>query len=168
MIAKQAIDLSTKSDQEIRDWIANHERLEKTGAPLYRDLVEERARRFGKGLEPDVSIKYLALAAKEGRYITYGELAEANCVPWSKARHAMNGAGGHLDQLLDVCHARGLPLLPAICVNKEGVRTGKLGPDALNGFAKGTRRLGYIFNDAQAFLRECQDTCFAWGRGVRN
>jgi hypothetical protein len=33
-------------------------------------------------------------------------------VEWSQARHRMSGANGHLDLLLDVCHARGLPILP--------------------------------------------------------
>lgn len=62
------------------------------------------------------------LATKlRGRENTYGDLAKANDVPWSAARHAMNGAGGHLDRLLDICHARGLPLFTAICVNQEGL-----------------------------------------------
>ena len=113
---------------EIANWIANHERLRKTDAPLYRALVEERARRFGDLLKPDVSIRRLTDAAKEGRFTTYGALAEANGVPWSKARHPMNGNGGHLDQLLDICHARGLPLLTAICVNKEASVSAKPAP----------------------------------------
>ena len=118
MDTKPRHDLARKTDEEIANWIANHERLRKTDAPLYRALVEERARRFGDLLKPDVSIRRLTDAAKEGRFTTYGALAEANGVPWSKARHPMNGNGGHLDQLLDICHARGLPLLTAICVNK--------------------------------------------------
>ncbi len=55
----------------------------------------------------------------------------------------MNGEGGHLDRLLDMCHARGLPLLTAICVNQEGLRTGHLSREALAGFIKGIRRRGY-------------------------
>ncbi len=159
------IELTQKTDQEIANWIENHERLGKTEDALYRALVEERARRSGDLLKPDVSIRYLIEAAKEGRFTTYGALAEANGVPWSKARHPMNGAGGHLDQLLDICHARGLPLLPSVCVNQQGVETGRLEPSALDGFAKGVRRLGYVFTDAEAFLRECQEKCFAWGKG---
>ncbi len=160
-------DLSEKSDQDIKNWIDNFERLGKTDEPLYGELVEERARRFGKGLNIDTSLAHLMATAKAGRFTTYGQLAEANAVPWSKARHAMNGAGGHLDQLLDICHARGLPLFPAICVNQEGVRTGKLGPEALRGFAEGARRHGYPVHDEAAFLQKCQEASFAWGERMR-
>jgi hypothetical protein len=158
-------DLTRKTDEEIANWIANHERLRRTDATLYRALVEERARRFGDLLKPDVPIARLTDAAKEGQFTTYGALAEANGVVWSKARHPMNGNGGHLDQLLDICHARGLPLLTAICVNKDGVETGRLSPEALAGFAKGARRLGHVVSEEETFLRECQEKCFAWGKG---
>jgi len=76
----------------------------------------------------------------------------------------MNGASGHLDVLLDVCHARRLPLLTAICVNQQGLRTGELEPHSLDGFAKGARRLGYPVTDPHAFLKERQRECFDWGK----
>ena len=73
--------------------------------------------------------------------------------------------GGHLDRLLDICHARGLPLLTAICVNQEGLRDGRLSPEALAGFVKGVRRLGYqaLTSEAETFLRKCQQECLEWG-----
>ena len=78
----------------------------------------------------------------------------------------MNGPNGHLDQLLDLCRARGLPLLPAICVNQSGVTTGRLAPAALKGFLDGCRRLGDQIDDSRGeqLLAACQQACFEWGR----
>lgn len=76
----------------------------------------------------------------------------------------MNGANGHLDRLLDLCHARGLPLLTAICVNLTGVSTGELGDDALVGFATGARRLGWPVTNPRALHHRCRDECWAWGK----
>ncbi len=40
------MDLGTKTDRELDQWIANHERLASgTAQPLYHKLLEERARR---------------------------------------------------------------------------------------------------------------------------
>jgi hypothetical protein len=133
-------------------------------APLFRALLEERARRASKLLSLDKSIECLGRAAKDGRYVTYGDLAKASGVPWDKAHHKMNGAGGHLDRLLDVCYARGLPLLTAICVNKEGRNAGMLEPGALKGFIKGATRLGFAVEDPKAFLKDQQERVFAWAR----
>lgn len=160
-------DFASKTDEEIDEWIRNHEAKGVTQTPLYCALLEERARRSGKALNPEVSLAHLISAAKARAFTTYGNLADASGVPWSQARHLMNGEGGHLDRLLDVCHARGLPLLTAICVNQQGVRSGRLAPEALAGFIKGVRRLGYQVSDseAQSFLRKCQQECFTWGAG---
>lgn len=158
-------DFASKTDKEIDDWISNYEAKGATQAPLYRALLEERGRRSGKVLKPELSMDHLIASAKSGVFTTYGDLANASGVPWSRARHLMNGEGGHLDRLLDVCHARGLPLLTAICVNQQGVRNGSLSSEALAGFIKGVRRLGYqvLESEAGAFLQKCQDECFTWG-----
>jgi hypothetical protein len=159
-------DLSNLSDDAVTTLIANHERKRETTSVRYRELVEERARRFGKGLRADVSLAHLKQAAIEQRYTTYGALAEANGLPWSQARRRMDGAHGHLDNLLSICHAHGLPLLTALCVNKEGLSDGNLSEIALSGFVKGAQRLGYLITDQQAFLRKCQQECFAWGKAA--
>lgn len=46
----------------------------------------------------------------------------------------MNGPHGHLDRLLELSYARGLPLLTAICVNQDRLEEGELGDEALAGF----------------------------------
>lgn len=155
-------DLSTRTDKELKTWIENHQRLGVTDTPLFRALVEERAHRFGKGFTIEASLARLTEAAKGHKFITCRSLAEANGVPWSKARRSLNGEGRHLDQLLDICHARGLPLLTAICVDEQGAENGEFGEAALGEFTGGARRLGYQVTDASDFLRQCQAHCFAW------
>jgi hypothetical protein len=160
------VNLSDKTDAEIDQWIHNHERKAATGAPLYLALLEERARRSQRQGHLDVnkSLELLTQAARDQRYVTYGDLAKASGVEWSQARHRMNGANGHLDRLLDVCHARGLPLLPALCVNESGRQSGELEPTALKGFASGARRVGRPVRDEPEFHRRERDECLRWAR----
>jgi len=160
------MDLSRKSPAEIDTWISNHEREGQTSAPLYLALLEERARRAqsSQKLNFERSLDLLKQAAVEQQCTTYGALAAASGVEWSQARHQMNGTHGHLDRLLDICHARSLPLLTAICVNQNGVATGELGKDALGGFVNGAKRLGISVIDPVAFHHQCREECFAWGR----
>jgi hypothetical protein len=162
--AMQEIDLSAKTDYEIDTWIRNFEKKRKTDDPFYKKLLEERAKRQSRGLKSEVSLRHLIESAQAERYTTYGDLARASGVPWNLARHAMNGPHGHLDRLLEICHARDFPLLTAICVNQEGLRTGTLTGEALKGFIEGARRLGHEVTDENTFLRECQRECFEWAK----
>ncbi|MCP6536251.1 hypothetical protein NL488_27455, partial [Klebsiella pneumoniae] len=89
-------------------WIINHEKTAGgTARPLYRELLEERVRRvqLKQTLSLEKSLECLKGAARRGVCITYGDLAGASSVEWSQARHQLNGANGHLDRLLDLCHA---------------------------------------------------------------
>ncbi|MEQ7874271.1 hypothetical protein ABDK56_09750 [Sphingomonas sp. ASV193] len=159
------MDLASKTDRQIETWIRNHELSGITMAALYLELLEERARRAQKSqlLDFDKSLDHLKQAAIERTCTSYGRLAAASGVDWSKARHQMNGANGHLDRLLDICHARGLPLLTAICVNQDKVETCELGEDALSGFAAAGRRLGLPVSEPLAFHHQCREDCWAWG-----
>jgi hypothetical protein len=150
------VDLSNKTDNQIEIWIQNYEKRHATGEAFYKKLLEERAKRQTRGLKLEVSLQNLIVAAKARQFVTYGDLAKASEVPWNAARHSMNGVHGHLDRLLDICHARGFPLLTALCVNQGGAQTGELGEHALKGFVNGAKRLGYTVTDASAFLRDCQ------------
>ena len=151
-------DFAAKTDAEINNWISNYERNGRTSDEFYHSLLEERARRQSKVLKIEKSLALLIETARRGRgtFTTYGELAEASSIPWSRARHSMNGPKGHLDNLLDVCHARKLPLLTALCVNQQGVSDGMLEPTALTGFTNGARRLGYLITDEIAFLKNAR------------
>src|SRR5438128_1690923 len=117
------VDLKSKTDAELKSWISNHERKSATDTAFYKTLLEERARRQTSGLKLEISLHHLVSTAKARKFTTYGDLAKASGVPWNVARHAMNGAHGHLDRLLDLCHARGMPLLTALCVNQQEINT---------------------------------------------
>ncbi len=160
------LDLRAKTDEQINALIRNHEDKNARGLPIYPLLLEERAKRAQakSPLDFNKSLALLREAAMKQLCVSYGQIAEASGVEWSKARHQMNGAKGHLDGLLDICHAKGLPMLPAICVNKTNRETGELDPSAVLGFAEGARRLGHSFSDAHAFHRARQEECWAWGR----
>ena len=160
------MDFSKKTDPEINTWIKNHEERGATDSTLYRSLLEERVRRAQAQhrLSFDRSLEHLMAAARAQKCTTYGALAAASDVEWSIARHQMNGSNGHLDRLLDICHARGLPLLTAICVNQGNVESGELGEDALKGFVTGARRLGLSVGDPLDFHHRCREECWNWGR----
>lgn len=157
--------LEFKSDAEIGNWIKNHETARQTSAPLYMELLEERARRSQSSQRLDFSrsLKHLERAARQRTCTSYAALAAASGVEWSKARHQMNGPNGHLDRLLDICHARGLPMLTAICVNQSNVANGELAKEALSGFVAGARRLGMAVDDPVEFHRRCRDESWDWG-----
>lgn len=166
MTVERRPDLAELEDERINQWILNYERKGATREAQYFALLEERARRDRKKgrLDVDKSLDLLIQAAKEQRHVTYGDLAKANDVDWKVARHQMNGKNGHLDRLIDVCHARGLPQLSAICVNESGRKTGELEPSALKGFVAGARRIGLQIDDELTFHHQERDGCFQWGR----
>lgn len=159
------MDLTTKTDVQIKNLIENHETRKQTHLDFYFRVLEERARRGQEKsrLSIDSSLDLLRAAAIAERCVTYGDLAKASGVPWSQARQRLNGKNGHLDQLLDVCHARSFPLLTALVVNAPGVVDGELEETALEGFAAGARRLGYTVADARAFHQAQRDACWLWG-----
>ena len=156
-----------KTDPQIAQWIINYERQPGgTALPFYRELLEERARRMQakQRLNLERSLEHLRQTAIQQICTSYGELARASGVEWAQARRQMSGSGGHLDLLLDLCHARGLPLLTAICVNQNRVAEGELEEEALSGFVAGARRLGFSVTDGRAFHHQCRDECWRWGR----
>lgn len=158
-----------KTDSQIESWASNFEKAGRTDHPDYAAIVAERARRrqVKQKLSFELSLEHLKVRAIDGKFTTYGDLAAASGVEWSHARHQMNGPKGHLDTLLDVCRTQGLPLLTAICVNRENLGTGTLGEDALSGFADGARRLGITVGDEEEFHARCVEECFDWGRKQR-
>ena len=155
-------NLEIKSDADIDQWVANHERAGKTKDPLYQELIVERNRRHGKGLDIATSVAAMTKAAKENRYISYGDLAAANGLTWSKARLRMNGKHGHMDDLLAYCHSHEMPLLTAIVVGRNHLDSGEMDEDTVNGFVAGIRRLGVSVSEPIAFLKQCQSECFEW------
>lgn len=163
---KKVKDLATKSDSEINQWIENYESKRQTALPFYRQLLEERARRIQLKhiLNLNHSLECLKAAAIRSKCISYSDLAKASNVEWSRARNQMNGPHGHLDRLIELCFARDLPLLTAICVNQDRIAEGELGEEALAGFIASARRIGYVITDEREFHHKRRDECWLWGR----
>ena len=99
----------------------------------------------------DINKTYGAIlaAAREGRFVTYGELAAASGVEWKKARRPLPQ---QLGRLVEIAHARGWPLLSAIVVNKDQVEKGTLEGDALNGFLAAATMVGLTVDDPSDLL----------------
>ena len=55
-------------------------------------------------------------AVRQGRFISYVDLAAASGVKWPNARHLLPQ---QLGRLVEIAHARGWPPLSAIVVNKN-------------------------------------------------
>jgi len=154
-----------KEDAQIESWARKFEENKLTDDPRYSELVRERTRRrqTRQKLDFGTSLEHLKRAAIAREFTSYGQLAAASGVDWKNARHQINGAHGHLDTLLDICHTEGLPLLTAICVNQQNLHSGKLSEDALEGFVEGAKRLGISLTSAESFHEECVRKCFEWG-----
>jgi 5-methylcytosine-specific restriction protein B len=111
----------------------------------------------------DLETTYQAIrkAALEHRFISYGDLAEANRVPWIKARRAIPQ---QLGQLVTLAHERGWPMPSAIVVNKENVESGTLEGSARDGFIAAARDIGLTIADPAQFVKEQQQKVFAWAK----
>ena len=154
-------DFSKITDEGLQNLLDNYRRAKKMTEPYYREVLAELARRKGKGLDFATSIDVIGRAAKAGRFISYGEVAQASGAQWNRVRRAI---GPHLDELLEYCHLNGLPHITAIVVNQQNLNTGELEPDLLKGFITGVRRLGVPVTDEKTFLREAQQQVFDWGK----
>jgi 5-methylcytosine-specific restriction protein B len=111
----------------------------------------------------DLNKSYRAILdrARQGKFITYGDVAAASGVEWKKAHRPIPI---HLDNLVRMAHERGWPLITAIVVNKENVESGRLEGEALSGFLASVKKLGLPVNDPQAFLRQQQQAVFEWAK----
>lgn len=154
------IDPKKLDDAGLQNLLDNYRRRE-AHDDVYLAALTELARRKGKGLNFDTTVRVIREAAASGRYISYGEVAEASNADWNQVRYAM---GPHLDDLIEYCHLNNLPLLSSIVVNKDNVRTGELNPDSLKGFIAGVRRMRIPVVDDHQYLREEQQRVFAWAR----
>lgn len=154
-----AIDVTKLTDPQLNNLIENHRRRAATSEPVYVAALAESARRRGGGLDFETTKRAILAVAKERRFLSYLDIANASGVAWNKVHR---NVGRHLDELLEWCHRSGLPLLTAIVVNKPNVATGRLEDSALRGFVEGARRIGYHVLDDRDFLTEQQERVFQW------
>jgi len=152
-------DFSNIETENLKDMILRHEKQGITNTLRYRAAVEEIAKRQSKNLSPDITLTHLMDCAKRGEFTTYKRVAEANGADWAKVHWQV---APHLDSILQICHARNLPLFTAICVTEPEVKTGNLDGTSLAGFIKGVRRLGRSVTSEETFLKETQKACFEW------
>lgn len=153
--------------KQLEQLVENYNRRGEVHGADFAALLREREAKRADLQEPDLykSLELLKARAREGRFVSYGELAGASGLTWTHTLRArMSGPKSHLDRLLDLCNSQRLPLLTAICVNKGNLATGDLEEFALAGFVAGAKRLHRQVGEEQAFLRQCQEECFSWGR----
>ena len=161
--AMMPISVAGLSDDELKNLIENHRRLKATSAPAYVQALREWQIRKGKGLDFDKSFRIIKAAAKERRFLSYKELADASGADWNQVHYSV---GGHLWDLVEFAHRNEWPMLSAIVVNKPNVGSGTMEPDTLRGFIGAARDLRYRVTDEEAFLREQQARVFAWAAGA--
>jgi hypothetical protein len=155
------INVGSLSNAQLENLVENHRRQRATNAALYVDALRELEKRKGKGLDLDRSLAIIRQAAKEGRFISYKELADTSGVDWNQVRFAMNG---HLWNLVEYSHLRHGILFSAIVVNTPNVASGKMETETLKGFVGAARLLDYTITDEQAFLKEQQARVFEWAQ----
>lgn len=153
------ISVSKLTDDELKNLIENHRRHRATSSPIYLEALRELQIRKGNGLEFDKSFRIIKAAAKEGRFLSYKDLADASGADWNQVHYSI---GGHLWDLVEFADRNGWPMLSAIVVNKPNVRSGTMEPETLKGFVAAARDLGYPAADEEAFLREQQVRVFEW------
>lgn len=151
------IDLSTKTVDELKTIIANHEKLGKIKAQRYLAAGVELAARSAGNLSMNKTVEIIAAAAKEGVFLGYKDIADKSGAVWAKVHYAMT------KHLLDVsrhAHRLGWPMLSAIVVNKQHVTNGTMEPETLAGFCQCARNLGVEVEDELAFLKAQQAAVF--------
>ena len=112
-------------------------------------------------LDINKTYKAILAGARDGRFITYGDLAAASGAEWKKARRPLPN---QLGQLVKIAHDRGWPMLSAIVVNKDQVATGVLEGESLAGFLAAADMVGLKVDDPDSFLREQQKAIFEWAK----
>ena len=153
------------NDGELKNIIDNYRRKNLTSDPYYISALEESGRRKGSGLDFNKTFRVVIDAAREGRFLSYGQLAQESGLDWAKTRYAMNG---HLGDLLEFSHRKGWPLLSAIVVNQKNIESGEMEPSTLKGFVTAALDLGYVFNDDRAFMKQQQKAVFDWARSFQD
>jgi hypothetical protein len=154
------IDVARLDTERLRNLIANYRTKRATNSPVYLNALRELEHRTGGGLDFEKSYQAIREAARERRFLSYKELADASGAEWSKVHY---GVGGHLWRLVEYAHRKGWPMLSAIVVNQSNVATGKMEPGTLKGFIRAARDLDHVVTSESDFLREQQELVFRWG-----
>lgn len=159
---KMSIVIEKLSVADLKTLIENHRNKGATDKPLYKDALRELEKRTGKGLDFDKSFAIIKRAAKQRRFVSYKELADASGADWAQVHYAI---GGHLWRLVEYAYRRGWPMLSAIVVNKANLAIGTMDPETLRGFISAARELGRnVGSDEKRFLKDEQAQVFEWAQ----
>jgi hypothetical protein len=142
------MDLTKLTDDRLQALIENHRRLGRKDVPLFAAALEELNRRKRAGLDFHTSLRLLWQAARERRFVSYKDIADASGADWTRVRYLVNG---HLWDLVDWGASSGVPMLSAIVVDKGNVDTGRKEPSGLKAFTDAARLLGHRVDDPETF-----------------
>lgn len=154
-------DLTKFDDQQIENLIANYLKQGKHDTDEFAAFVAEQNRRNGRGLELQTTLRLLHDAARERRFVSYKDVADASGLDWAKARRLIPH---HLGGVCRFAHRHGWPLVSAIVVNAPNRDKGTFTDANLGGFTKVARELGHVVTDAEALVYAEQERVFAWGQ----
>ncbi|MGR3565010.1 MAG: AAA family ATPase [Heliomarina sp.] len=110
-------------------------------------------------LDLNTTYKAILAAAREHRFISYGDLAKANGAHWQNVRYKMNS---HLGDLVQIAAERKWPMPSSIVVNQANLKTGTLDGTAREGFITAAKEFGFEVDDPAAFVEQQQQSMFAW------
>ena len=102
-------------------------------------------------------------AARNKRFISYGDLAKANNADWQDVHFEMYR---HLGDLVEIAAARDWPVPSAIVVNKDNIETGTLDGSARDGFIKAAEEFGFDVSNPTDFVEEQQQAVFDWAKAA--
>ena len=111
----------------------------------------------------DLKTTYRAIldAARDRRFISYGDLAKANNANWQKNRHKLFSQLGKLNE---IAVSNGWPMLSAIVVNQNNIKSGTLEGDARKGFITFAKELDFDIGNHTAFIKKQQQDIFSWAQ----
>ena len=151
--------LAAKSVDELKNIVENHRKRNIISSELYLQAVHELELRQGKGFNLEKTISLVSEATRHRRFVSYKEVAAESKVPSSQLHY---GIGRHLGALCRYTHGKGMPLLSAIIVNSEHVKTGSMNEETRLGFIKLAREMGFLITDEDAFLKAEQERVFEY------
>lgn len=157
-----AFELAALSIGQLQNLIENHQTKGATNVQIYTYALQELETRGGKGLDFHKSVSIISQAAKEGRFLSYKELADASGADWNQVHYAMNK---HLWKLVEYSHLVYKVIFSSIVVKKANVNCGRMEPETLKGFIAAARFLDYTVTDEIAFLKDQQSRVFTWAKG---
>lgn len=154
------LDLTAKSNLQLKNIVDNHRRQGKLDAPLAKAAVAEQARRnttfdFKRGIE------FLLDAARKRQTVNYRQLAEAGGIlkPEDTWQQHMTRKIP-LSQIVDYAHTQNMPAITALVETKQGITE-----SILAGFQKGLDDTGLrvpVGMTVREFYLSERQRVFAW------